>query len=849
MPKYSKLHKAILLAGCSFATISSNLYAQEAADGAAEEVVSTKDIEVIMVSAQKREQALKDVPVSIEVLDGDLIQQLGVQDGFDLVKYLPGFGIDDSTEIRTKTLKTRGIGTFTNSIGLQSSNLIVIDGEVLPRQSMLNLAVADVERVEALRGPQGTLFGQNTSTGMLHYVTKKPNLNAVSGKIRTEVTQDNGIDVSGVVNVPFADDWAFRMNAQWSEVDGWIENTMPGNENYDIGAKDKSGLRGQLLYDDGEDFNILFRAEYAETDTNCCAMTQIGEVNPDYGPRPIINVNDQGTIESTTYNRINSTSSFDDAGGPVTARNKEANYGSTENLGFSVAADYYLNDDLTLSYNGSYRDFDLYNSSGFFNLNFPIERSAFGGNESVEVNQHELRLSSFDNEKFDWIVGLFYHNTDGQRSETRDGCNGGNFGFIKGGELAGCYDRQSTRNFLANYAGQQFDESMMDELTPGRLLSGGNFTTNFENFAVFGQLEYQVTDQLDATFGFRALRENGEATFERTDLFTPADGIGMDTYEEVYAMAQTDPSLIKRQTEKTTFSDSDTAFIYKAVLGYDFTQSIRAYVNYSTGYKGASYFVTTNTNPADADQFPTKPEQSSNFEIGVRSGFFDNDVLFNLTYFDMSVEDYQVRATRVIDEENNIIFAGYVNAKEARSTGFEADAIVDITEDLRWTASYAIFDARYEDFSDTPINCPAGDGGELADRCSTNPVTGLQSFDQTGLSFPNNAEQQLFSSLKYSTEFGDTGWNGSLQANWRYNGAHTQSINELALDQNANPSSSIWDLYFNFGGDNLYFSLYVKNLFDQSYTTRQNTDQEGFGQGFYPRDWNRFYGGSVQYSF
>lgn len=129
-----------------------------------------------MVSAQKREQALKEVPVSIEVIQGDLLERYNVQDGFDLIKYLPGFGIDDSTEIRTTTLKTRGIGTFTNSIGLHSSNLVVIDGEVLPRQSMLNLSVSDLQRVEALRGPQGTLFGQNTSTGLLHYVTKKPNL-------------------------------------------------------------------------------------------------------------------------------------------------------------------------------------------------------------------------------------------------------------------------------------------------------------------------------------------------------------------------------------------------------------------------------------------------------------------------------------------------------------------------------------------------------------------------------------------------------------------------------------------------------------------------------------------------
>ena len=847
MPKFSKLHKAILLAGCSFSVLSSNLYAEEIAS-TQKQAESTKDIEVIMVTAQKREQALKDVPVSIEVLDGDLVEQLGVTNGFDLVKYLPGFGVDDSSEIRTTTLKSRGIGTFTNSIGLQSSNLIVIDGEVLPRQSMLNLSIADIQRVEALRGPQGTLFGQNTSTGLIHYITKKPNLEQLSGTVRTEFTQDDGKKVSGNINVPISDNWAFRLNAQYSEVDGWIENTMPGHEDYKIGEEDDSGVRGQLLFDNGDDLNVLFRLEYSESNSNCCAFTDIGPVNLDYGPRPVVNVTQDGTIEATTYNNINPASSFDVAGHPITARNPEANYGKTENFGFSVSADKILENDMTVSYIGSYRDFDLYNSSGFFALNFPLERDAFGGNESVTVNQQELRLSSFGNDKLDWVVGLFYHDTDGQRSEIRDGCIAGRIGFIQYGNLAGCYARNSTNAFLAANEGKNIADADLSTLVPSRLLSGGDFTTHFENIAFFGQLEYQITDDFDATFGFRALHEKGEATFARTDLNTPTTGIGMESYAEVLALSANDPSLISNQTLPTKFSDSDSAFIYKAVLGYDFTQSIRGYVNYSTGYKGASYFVTTNTNPNDAANFPTEPEHSTNFEIGLRTGFFDNDLLFNITYFDMSVEDYQVRATRVIDEENNIIFAGYVNAKEARSTGIEADMLVDITDNLRWQGSYAYFDARYEDFADTPINCPGGDGAALADRCTTD-VNGNQFFDQTGLSFPNNAEQQFLSTLSYSFDVANTGWKSNINTIWRYNGAHTQSINELAFGETANPSSSVWDLYLNFNKDNLRFSLFAKNVFDKPYTTRQNINAEGFGSAFYPRDWNRFIGGSVEYSF
>ena len=848
MPKLSKLQKAILLAGYTFTAFSGAVYAQDADNVTnKEQATDTKDIEVIMVTAQKREQALKDVPVSIEVVDGDLIEQFGVDNGFDLIKYLPGFGLDDSTEIRTTTLKSRGIGTFTNSIGLQSSNLIVIDGEVLPRQSMLNLPVGDLERVEALRGPQGTLFGQNTSTGLIHYVTKKPQLDRVAGKVRAQITEDNGIDISGNVNVPFSDNWAFRLNTQYADQDGWIDNTMPGHEDYKIGENSDKSIRGQLLYDNGDDLNILFRLETSESESNCCAMTDLGDINLDFGPSPIINIKDDGTIEGTTYNRLNPSQTFDSYGAPVTARNPEANYGRTENTGFSVSLDYVLTDEIDLAYIGSYRDFDLYNSSGFFTLNFPIERDAFGGNESVDTMQHELRFSSFGNESLDWVAGLFYHLNEGQRSEIRDGCIAGRRGFIQDGMLQGCYSGPSTNSFLNMYKGMNIADADLTMLQPSRLLNGGDFTTKFENIAIFGQLEYQITEKLDMILGFRALHEDSYATFSRTDLNTPTTGVGMETYAEVWQMAQSDPSLIINRTEPTKFSDDDDAFIYKAVLGYDFTDYIRGYVNYSTGYKGSSYFVTSNTNPDEAENFPTAPEQSSNFELGLRTAFFQNDLLFNITYFDMSIEDYQVRATRVIDEENNIVFAGYVNADEARSTGIEADMIVDFTDDFRWQMSYARFDARYEDFADTPINCPAGNGGALVDRCTTNPVTGRQSFDQTGLSFPNNAEEQLLSTFTY--KWGIKDWDGNIQAVWRYDGAKTKSINQLAFEQNATPSSSIWDLYFNFGVDNLRFSIFAKNLFDKPYTTFENTDQYGKGSAFYPRDWSRYIGGSVQYSF
>jgi outer membrane receptor protein involved in Fe transport len=838
----SRLCSTLVFSYCSVAALlGTSAHAQEEPEQ--DKVSKTRPIEEIIVTAQKREQSLHDVPTSLVVISGDIVEANNVADGFDLIKYIPGLGVDDNRAIRTTTLKTRGIGTFTNSIGLQSSNLLVIDGEVLPRQSMLNLGIADIERVEALRGPQGTLFGQNTSTGLIHYVSKRPQRGETSGNIRTQVTEFDGRDVRGTVNLPLNDNWAARFNAQWSEIDGWIDNTQPGNEDYKIGQDEKRAIRGQFLFDDDENLTALFRADYSERDTNCCSQTLVGDININFGASPIIQVQDDGTVVGTTYNTINPESTFETNGGPVTARNREGNFGSTENAGFSMELDYGLGGNKSLTYIGSYRDFELLNGSTFFNLNFPIQRAEFAGNEAVEVVQHELRLSSFGNEKLDWVLGLFYHDTEGQRSEIRDGCIQGNRGFVENGLLAGCYTPQSTNAFLSQFAGANINDADTSVLVPGRTLIGGDFTTNFENFAIFGQLEYQITDKLDATFGFRVLREESSATFSRTDLRTPSDGVGLDTFESVLARAQDDPSFFIRNDEPTQFSNTDEDAIYKAVLGYDFNDNVRVYGSYSTGYKGVSYFVTANTDPAQADQFPTNPEQSTNIEFGLRTNLFDNRLLFNFTYFDLTVEDYQTRAIRVLEENSGLTFAGFVNADEATSTGFEADLIWAINDKLEFSANYANYEAKFEDFANAPVNCP---GGTLLDRCSM--VGGRNVLDQSGLPFPNNAEEQFLGTLKYEFNLAD-GWDGNIRAVLRYEGAATPNINEIAQELDPNPSYDIWDLHVAFGNDKLRFNMFVQNLFDDAYTTSQRTDTNGTGFGFFPRDWTRYIGGAVQYNF
>lgn len=796
----------------------------------------------IIVTAEKREESRKDVPLSVEVISGDALVEAGVSNGFDVVKFLPGFGLDASAEIRTTTLKTRGIGTLTNSIGLQSSNLLAVDDEVLSRQSAMNGAILDLERVEALRGPQGTLFGQNTSTGLIHYITKRPVIGENSGEIEANIAQYSEYGVRSVINLALNDAWAFRLNGAWSKSGAYIDNVSPSGD--DIGENETAGVRGQAMYNPGTGFHALLRAEYSRTDTNCCAYVFLSQPTLDRYPALVI-TNGVPTISS--LNRV-SPQPFNPSR-PVVAID-QSQYGIVDNFGMSGEIGLDLADNMSLTYAASYRDFTIDNNADTFNSVFPISRYNFSNLENTKTVQQELRLSSFGNDQLNWVVGLFYHDTKGKSISLNDRCTTGAGSTaqprVVDGVLDGCFTAASTRAFVNNYNATGASNSAL--LVPDRRLDRANFETHFENIAIFGQATYNITNRLDVTLGGRLLRERSSAGFA-LETFRPArSGNGLDTLEDVISKVESgDTSLIRGAAgvvSSTGLEDTVSRFIYKAVLGYDITDAIRVYANYSTGFKGVSYFITSNTNPADGANLITRPERSTNLEFGFRSTLFDRKLAFNATVFDMTVSDYQLRATRVVDELSNTYFVGYVNAELARSRGVEIDITVRPVRNFSVYASFAYFDANFDKFANAPVTCP---GGTLADRCFT--AGGLSLIDQSGLPFPNNAEKQLFVSANYDIPIGFSGWDATVRGDYRWESDRTKNINQIAQELPPSEGQGIVDLYVGAHNERFKVQFFVKNLFNKFYTTEDVVNSIGEAQGFLARDYKRYVGGSASVKF
>jgi len=256
-------------------------------------------LDEIVVTAQKKSENLQDVPIAIQAFDIKALENNRIEGIEDIGKFTPGVYVTpnpaDNNGVR---VSIRGIGTFDPQIGQDSRVAIYQDGIYLGKTQGLAFDMPDLERVEVLKGPQGTLYGRNTVAGAINLISARPDPSEYSGKALVEYGNYNHKKVSAAINVPMAETAAFRLSGSYMDRDGWVENSGPGT---DFGGETKYGIRGAVGFDVGTDVNIEFAADYNKTEKEPLfyqSVTGFGEVNPLFGPA--ITTFDDGRQEETT---------------------------------------------------------------------------------------------------------------------------------------------------------------------------------------------------------------------------------------------------------------------------------------------------------------------------------------------------------------------------------------------------------------------------------------------------------------------------------------------------------------------------------------------------------------------
>jgi iron complex outermembrane receptor protein len=584
-----------LLAGSSLV----GAHAATAAQAAKADQTTT--VEDLVVTARLRSETLQNVPVAISVVTGALAMQENRNDIASLIAIIPSVEFRSQPSNKDQDILIRGLGTITTSAGAEPTVSTVIDGVVLARPGQMVSDLIDLDHIEVLRGPQGTLFGKNASAGVISIVTRDPTPTP-GGFIDASYYTGNEYRIAGAVNGELIKDTlSGRLAGVTSSYHGNVTNVFNHTK---VNGDNFQGARGKLLWTPSADLRVVFGADYMYTTQSGNPGVFIANSTVAYPT----NVRTTSANLLTVLTNEGVTPSFGN-----THVSQNSPYTDTDvTSGAYVQADYSFSG-FNLTSITAYRywrnvqrgDLDLYSALTALT---PTQQVDLGHVREHQFSQ-ELRLASPKGGLIDYVLGAYYlHEPDKEQ-----------------------YRRDVTQL----------------NATTGALTSNfgmNNFGATTTNYSVFGEANINFTKDFRAIVGLRLVHD--DLAFYTARASTSAT-----------AVPGVQPAFA------ATGSAGVGGYADRLGLQYDISPSANAYVTYSRGYKGPAYNVFFNMTALQTNQL--NPETSNAFEIGLKSKLFDNHLQFNVAVFDDKVSNYQANEPDLVAGTvvTRLINAGDVSTK------------------------------------------------------------------------------------------------------------------------------------------------------------------------------------------
>ena len=381
-----------------------------AAPAAAQDAGAEANDETIIVTATRRSEALSDVPIAVSAVTGETLEKTGATDVRALGQVAPSLLVSGATSEVNFSARIRGIGTVGENPGLESSVGLFIDGVYRSRTGVGLSELGDIERVEVLRGPQGTLFGRNSTAGLINIVTKGPELGRFGAKGSISYGNYDYWRVDGMINAPLGDKAALRVDGVWQRRDGFIDNATAGEP--DINDRDRWLVKGQLLLEPAENITLRLIADYSKRNENCCGGVLLNPVRsltrgPDGVPvaspntllplLQFLGANHQVAPAGDSFVRRQSTTPG------VTYRSDTKDWGVSGELDWDFGA-------ATLTSITAYRDYkNAQGQDSDFSALDILRRTDLDRRFRLFTQELRLQGEAFDG-RLDWLVGGYYAN-------------------------------------------------------------------------------------------------------------------------------------------------------------------------------------------------------------------------------------------------------------------------------------------------------------------------------------------------------------------------------------------------------------------------------------------------------
>lgn len=579
----------------------------------------------IVVTARKREESLQSTPLSVAAFGGEALEKSGIDDFSEIAGRVPGFTFNPDN-VSEPNIFLRGIGTDIESAASSAAIGFFLNEVYMPRSQGTSIELFDLERVEIVRGPQGTLYGKNVVGGAINYITKKPTDTFRAG-LEAGIGNYGAFELKGNVGGGIAEGLSGSLAASARHHDGYAFNTFTGNDVEDLNAY---GVLGQLRWQPNDSLDILLTGDLTRhrdggrwVDIKIPSDHNIPFVNPDRrrGPNNIDGVQDA------------------DLGGVHLSVNWEGEAGTVTSVtAYREGKNRFLGNDA-----GSFIDFTrlVYDGDGRVNF-FAIDRSAFNDDyyvndkrERVESFSQDLRFRSNFDGAFNLLAGVYYQHEKVKRTE------------------------DSSYLFVDYFA-------QGEEIGLTRLKS--------DTWAAFAEGTYDIAEGLGVTAGIRYTKDKKHFSVYRETI---GDFLGAEFADE-------DGNFTRSFSASS--SKSWDAWTPSVNLHWQATPDAYFYALVSKGYKSGGWNGENATTPAEA-RAAYNPEYAWNYEIGAKTTWLDNRLRFNVTGFWTEYKDLQTQQFVVFDPNlpaDNVIS----NAGKARVKGIEIETAAVPFEGLTLFANY-----------------------------------------------------------------------------------------------------------------------------------------------------------------
>ncbi|WP_129793682.1 TonB-dependent receptor [Sphingosinicella sp. CPCC 101087] len=649
----------------------------------------------ILVTAQRREQALEDVSLAVTAVDAQRLQDAQVNNLQDLQAIVPT--VNFGSDFNQAKIFIRGVGANTSTTGNSTGVALHVDGAVVARAEAQLTSLFDLERVEVLRGPQGTLYGRNTTGGSINLITAKPTRD-FSGYGRVTYGNYDAFVTEAALSGPITGGILFRVATKTEDRDGFGVNPVNG---VDVDDLDRQMARAHLQFDMGPDLTLLLTGEYFRQNDNSGALHFLRASFP--GVPRLFPLGQGGYAERPRDLATESHPGTD-----------------SESYAFTGTISFEANDRMTLTNITNYRSFE---TSLFQDLDLSAVHNSLQANgQATTVQERRIDSEQYSNEfqinfsdRFvDAVMGLYYFH---ERQRPRDSVglarrNGmaSNIPILEaaGVDLAEAYG-------FCGYSPGTSPSGLV--IAPKRVCIHSNLGT--DAYAAFGQAIIDLGAFSEGLSNF-SLKLGGRYSYEEVESSNPA----------IIIAANGRGPVLRFTTEGTFRKRSFSDFTPEAGLEWRPNDDILVYYTYSEGFKAGS-----GENAAGSTTI-VDPEQITNHEVGFRATFFDRRLNINLAAFSYELEGAQLNKT--ISGGPAGFTTIFENAAQTSAEGFELEILTVPMPNLRLSGAVAYTDAQYDDFLTLdPLN-PAN----VATPGSP-PYDPVTNPDPTAFGAPGGGEMQL----------------------------------------------------------------------------------------------------------